>query len=124
MSVQTRPMCNQYVMKFMRSTRSAHARALECNNIIFFGPHEKRGIKEVYGTLKDDLWSNNCLHSVHIADEMNQIIECSPMLIETYAAIMWDLPTRHEKLSPSQKSWQFLQPHGQILFQIAICGWL
>ena len=34
------------------------------------------------------------------------------------------LPTRYEKHPPSQKSWQLLQPHGQILFQIAICGWL
>jgi len=77
-------------MKFMRSTRSAHARVLKRNNIIFFGHHEKWGSKEVYGTLKDDLLSNNCLHSIHIAYEMNQIIDSSPLLIKTYAAIFWD----------------------------------
>ena len=87
---QTRPMCNQYVVKFMRSTCSAHARVLGLDNIIFFGHHEKWVSKEVYGTLKDDLLSNNCLHSVHIADEMNQIINSSPLLIKTYAAIFWD----------------------------------
>ena len=86
---QTRPMCNQYVMKFMRSTRSAHARVLRRDNIIFFGHHEKWSSKEVYGTLKDDLLSNNCTHSIHIADEMDQIIDSSPLPIKTYAAVFW-----------------------------------
>ena len=82
-------MCNQYVMKFMRSTRSAHARVSKRNNIIFFGHHEKWGSKEVYGTLKDDLLSNNCLDSVHIADGVDQIIDSSPLLIKAHAAIFW-----------------------------------
>ena len=86
---QTRPMCNQYVMKLMRWTRSAHARVLERANITFFGHHDKWGSKEVYGTLTDDLLSNNCLHSVHVADGMDQIIYFSQLLIDAYAAVFW-----------------------------------